>query len=298
MGTGTGNPTLSVCVFAYNHEARLAAALDSVLSQKVNFEFETLIAEDYSSDSTLQVAQSYRSRYPHLVRIEQSGHREKMMIKGHQTGRYNLFHALRACRGKYIAFLDGDDYWIDPAKLQKQVDYLEDHADCSFVFHNVYLKHDRDQSMPRNTYLPASFPGNRDVRHLLVQANCAPTSSVVFRRNIPSEFPRIFHTCMFGDWPLHIFNLNFGNPKYMNEVMGVYTYGSGSWSRKPKIDQVLAILDFYDQAPEILPKDLLHLLPKAQARNNRIVAMEYLKQFKLTRFARHAVLAARYSWSR
>lgn len=292
MKAGADKPAVSVCVFAYNHEAHLAKALDSVLSQKVDFDIEIIIAEDYSSDATLQVAQEYQKRHPDLIRIEQSGRKEKLVINGHQTGRYNLFNALRACRGKYIAFLDGDDYWIDPDKLRKQVDYLENHADCSFVFHNVRLEQGGYQPTPNQTYLPASFPDQRNVRHLLVQMNYAQTSSVVFRNNTPEKFPSIYHTCMFGDWPLHIFNLNFGNPEYMPEVMSVYRYGSGIWSRKPKVDQMQAIIEFYDQVPEILPQDLRRLVPLALAANHKIFALEYLRQGKIAHFGVHALKSA------
>jgi glycosyltransferase involved in cell wall biosynthesis len=284
-------PTVSVCVFAYNHERYLAEALDSVLSQKVDFPFEVIIAEDYSSDSTFQIARGYQERHPDLIRVEQSGRKEKLLINGHQTGRYNFFNALGACRGKYIAFLDGDDYWIDPGKLQRQVDYLEAHPDCSFVFHNVYLERG-DRSARKQTYLPAGFADRRDVRQLLMQMNYVQTSSVLFRNNVPKEFPRIFHTCMFGDWPLHVFNLNFGYPEYMDEVMSVYRIGSGSWTRKRKIDQMKAILDFYDRVAEIAPKDVMASIPLALARNNRAIALEYLKKGSLLRFGMHALRAA------
>lgn len=282
-------PTVSVCVFAYNHERYLARALDSVITQRVNFELEMIIAEDYSSDTTLHVAQSYQVRYPDLIRVEQSGQKDKLVINGHQTGRYNFFNALRTCRGKYIAFLDGDDYWLDSNKLQKQVDYLESHPDCSFVFHNVYLERGDSQPELKQTYLPDTFPDNQNVRQLLVQMNYVQTSSVLFRNNIPQTFPQIFYTCMFGDWPLHVFNLNFGNPKYMNEAMSVYRYGSGIWTRKKKVDQMSAILDFYDQVTEIMPKDLLELVPLALARNNKIIALEYFKEGKLMRFGVYAL---------
>lgn len=283
-------PTVSVCVFAYNHERYLARALDSVMSQRVNFELEMIIAEDYSSDTTLHVAQSYQVRYPDLIRVEQSGQKDKLVINGHQTGRYNFFNALRTCRGKYIAFLDGDDYWLDSNKLQRQVDYLEGHPDCSFVFHNVYLEQSESQAELKQTYLSSTFPDNQNLRRLLVNMNYVPTSSVMFRNNIPEKFPRIFYTCMFGDWPLHVLNLNFGNPKYMNEAMSVYKFGSGIWTRKKKVDQLRAILDYYDQIGEIMPKDVLDLVPLALARINRIIALQYLKEGKLVRFGVHLLI--------
>lgn len=272
------NPLVSVCVFAYNHEGYLTEALDSVLSQKVDFPLEVIIAEDYSSDGTLHVAQDYQTRYPDLVRIEQSGRKDKLLINGHQTGRYNLFNVLHACRGRYIAFLDGDDYWIDSEKLQKQVDFMEAHEGCSLIFHNAYLVRGEIPTVCEETYLPAGFASGRDMKQLLVEMNYVQTSSVMFRNKIPQEFPRIFYTCMFGDWPLHVYNLNFGYPEYMHEVMSVYRIGTGIWSRKRRSEQMTAILEFYDQVTEIMPKELLYLIPAALARNNRIIARDFLKE--------------------
>lgn len=280
-------PMLSVCVFAYNHEKYFAQALDSVLLQKVDFELEIIIAEDYSTDSTLQIAEAYQARYPAIIRVVQPSRREKLTIQGHQTGRFNFLNALNSCRGKYIAVLDGDDYWLVSDKLQRQVDYLENNPDCSLVFHNVYLQQSEEQSELNRTYLPDLFPGNLDLRQLLVRENYIPTSSVLFRNNIPNAFPKIFNTCMFGDWPLHIYNLKFGSPAYMREAMSVYRFGNGIWTKRKKIDQLLPILDFYDQVDEIMPKDILILIPRALVRLHRIVAWEYFKELKLVCFGRH-----------
>jgi len=291
------NPLVSVCVFAYNHEGYLTEALESVLSQKVGFPFEVIIAEDYSSDGTLHVAQDYQARYPDLIRIEQSGRKDKLLINGHQTGRYNLLNVLHACRGRYIAFLDGDDYWIDSEKLQKQVDFMEAHEGCSLIFHNAYLVRGEGSTARGETYLPAGFARDRDMKQLLVEMNYVQTSSVMFRNNTPQEFPRIFYTCMFGDWPLHVYNLNFGYPEYMHEVMSVYRIGTGIWSRKKRTDQMKGILEFYDQVTGIMPKELLHLIPSAQARNNRITAREYMKEGRPVYYCLHMVMAVCY-WLR
>lgn len=288
-------PMVSVCVFAYNHEKYLVRALDSVFSQRVSFPFEVIIAEDYSTDSTLQIAQSYQARHPGIVRVEQSGQRVKLIINGHQTARHNFLNALRACRGKYIAFLDGDDYWLATDKLQRQVDYLEGHSDCSFVFHNVYLEQSENKTELKQTYLPDTFPDNQNLRNLLVSRNYVPTSSVVFRNNIPKLLPKIFYTCMFGDWPLHVFNLNFGNPKYMNEAMSVYKFGTGIWTSKKKLEQLKAILDYYAQVSEIMPKDVLYLVRFALANTHRVIASEYLKERALVRYCVHSLMGT-WSW--
>lgn len=285
-------PMLSVCVFAYNHEKYIAKALDSILFQQVKFEFEVIVAEDYSTDSTLQIVENYQARYPTRIRVVQSGKREKLFINGQQTAIYNYLSALNSCKGKYIAFLDGDDYWLSPDKLQKQVNYLESNKDCSLVFHNVYTQQSEEQSKLSRTYLHDSFPDNLDLRSLLIQRNYIPTSSVVLRNNIPSIFPKIFYTCIFGDWPLYIYSLNFGSPAYMKEVMSVYRVGSGVWTKKKKIDQLIPILDFYAQVGEIIPKDIRPLLPRTLAKFHRTIAWEYLKERRFVLFATYFLKGA------
>src|SRR3970040_1377693 len=106
MKMEVGKPMVSVCITTYNQEKYLAEALDSVLSQKVDFEI--IIGEDYSTDSTLQIAQDYQARYPRLIKVVQSGHKEKLIINGHASGRYNFLNVLSLSQGKYIALLDGD----------------------------------------------------------------------------------------------------------------------------------------------------------------------------------------------
>ncbi len=289
------SPLVSVCIITYNHERYLSRAIDSVLRQEVDFEFEVIIGEDYSSDSTLQIAFSYQDQYQNRIKVAQSGKKKKLLIDGHQTGRFNFLNALQKCQGKYIALLDGDDYWLDSNKLQKQVDYLENHPDCSFSFHNVYLQVYDNQSTFKKTYLSDTFYNNKNLRHLLVQINYVPTSSVVFRNNVPEFFPEIFYKCMFGDWPLHILNLNYGNPGYLKETMSVYRFGSGIWTKKTKVDQMQPILKFYDWIYEIAPQDIRGLIPFALAKNNIKMAFECLKTLKLYNFCVHLTMGV-YHW--
>ena len=120
---------LSVYIITYNHERYIAQAIDSVLMQKTNFEFEIVIGEDSSTDNTRDIIQSYISRYPDKIRLITSN-------KNVGAGR-NAVRTLKACKGKYIASLEGDDYWITKDKLQKQVDILEQHSNYSMCFSNI-----------------------------------------------------------------------------------------------------------------------------------------------------------------
>src|SRR5690554_1577899 len=116
---------LSICCLTYNHKPFIEKAINSFLTQKTNFSFEVLIHDDASTDGTSEIVKAYESKYPSIIKpIYQT---ENQWSKGLRsiTVNYNFTRA----KGKYIAICEGDDYWTDPHKLQKQVDFLESHPD-------------------------------------------------------------------------------------------------------------------------------------------------------------------------
>lgn len=128
-------PLLSIVTITYNHESFIAQTIEGVLMQQVNFPIEFIIAEDCSTDSTRAICQQYAEQYPELIRLIPS--------ESNVGAIANERRAMLAAKGKYIAFCEGDDYWTDPLKLQKQVDFLESHPDYSVTFHrceNYVLK--------------------------------------------------------------------------------------------------------------------------------------------------------------
>lgn len=120
-------PLLSIVTITYNHEPYIAKTIEGVLMQQVNFPIELIIAEDCSTDGTRAICQRYAEEYPELIRLITS--------ESNVGAIANERRAMLAARGKYIAFCEGDDYWTDPLKLQKQVDFLEAHPDYSVTFH-------------------------------------------------------------------------------------------------------------------------------------------------------------------
>lgn len=127
--TETNELTLSIGVLAYNHEKYIASALDSILMQQVSFNYEIVVGEDCSNDKTREILIDYKARYPEKI---------KLILHEHNLGINGNANAVRfACKGKYMAFLDGDNYWTDPLKLQKQVDFLEKHPEFIGHAHKV-----------------------------------------------------------------------------------------------------------------------------------------------------------------
>lgn len=125
------NITVSVIVLTYNHSAYLRQALDSVLMQRADFQFEVLVGDDASSDGTSEIVREYTKKYPDLVR--------SFIRKKNIGATANLCDLLRRSHGRYINGCEGDDYWTDPEKLQKQVQYLDAHPECSGCTHGIVI---------------------------------------------------------------------------------------------------------------------------------------------------------------
>src|SRR5882672_6480832 len=131
---------VSVSVITYNQEEFIAQAIDSILRQEVSFDYEIVIGEDASTDRTREIVLELERRHPDRIRVmlRDAGTSERDRARG-LGGKTNFVQGIQDCRGKYVALLDGDDYWTDSHKLQKQVDFLERHPECSLCFHNAEM---------------------------------------------------------------------------------------------------------------------------------------------------------------
>ena len=124
-------PLLSILSITYNHEKFIAQAIESWLMQKTDFEFEIVIGEDCSTDNTLQIIKEYQKEHPDLIKVITSEQNVGMQA--------NFIRTYEACQGKYIALCEGDDYWTDPLKLQKQVDFLEENENYFITGHKAKI---------------------------------------------------------------------------------------------------------------------------------------------------------------
>jgi glycosyltransferase involved in cell wall biosynthesis len=120
------DPLVSIKMITYNHAPLIAQAIEGVLQQKTNFPFELIIGEDCSTDGTREIVFEYQKKHPDIIRVITSEKNVGMNKNG--------LRVIKACKGKYIAFCEGDDYWHNPDKLQKQVDYIESHPECGLVY--------------------------------------------------------------------------------------------------------------------------------------------------------------------
>ena len=209
---------LSVCLITYNHGRFIAQALESALAQETNFEFEIVIGEDCSADHTRQILVEYQQRYPSKIRL--------MLPEKNLGANRNFARTLQACRGQYIALLEGDDYWTAPTKLQEQVDFLDSHEECAICFHALRVFREDGSVAPR---LSPRFGHKKisTIEDLLGLGNFIPTCAAVFRNGLIGEFPDWFYTLRIADFSLHVLNAQYGKIGYINKVMGAYRIHSG-----------------------------------------------------------------------
>lgn len=235
---------VSVFTTTYNHGPFIAEAMESVVGQQTDFAFEYIVGEDCSTDNTRDIVVSYQQRYPGIVRA--------ILHDNQVGGRRNLIECLQACRGEYVAILDGDDYWTVRHKLQKQVDFLDAHPGLAICFHAV-ARRIGEQVVEPNAEEVAWRPRRYSVQDLL-QGNFIATCTVMFRNRLFQGFPDWYATIRTGDWPLHILNAMHGDIGYLPEVMAVHRIREGGvWSHLGIAERRLQILDmlriFRDNLP-------------------------------------------------
>lgn len=230
---------VSICCLAYNHEKYLRRCLDGFLMQKTNFKFEVLIHDDASTDKTADIIREYEKKYPDIIKpIYQSENQFSQGIKLSWAYQYPR------AKGKYIAWCEGDDFWTDACKLQKQFDALESNPDCSFCTHRVEVvdvdEVSRNEFFPKNTsdsvYQSSIIPKDSFLEYLLTRDEYPFQTSSYFARSEyikeaidnPPDFVSKFQ---YGDMPLMLLFAAKGNVYYINDAMSNYTVNRpGSWS--------------------------------------------------------------------
>lgn len=221
------NILVSISCITYNHEKFIADAIDSFLMQKTNFNFEILIHDDASTDRTADIVREYEGKYPHLIKpVYQI---ENQYSKGGSGNKINFNRA----RGKYIALCEGDDYWTDPYKLQKQVDYMENHPECGLCVHGGYVVSAAEKKI---TMYNRPAIGNKifTVSEVIEGGGALfLTNSMLFPTEFGKNRPAFLENAPVGDYP-KVINLSLLGTVYcIDEYMSAYRIGDdGSWTTK------------------------------------------------------------------
>jgi len=216
---------VSIDCAAYNHEKYIAQALDGFLMQKTDFDYEILIHDDASTDRTAEIIREYQRKYPEIIKpIYQT---ENQYSKGIHVDAYNRLRA----QGKYIALCEGDDYWTDPLKLQRQVEYMEAHPECTMCFHSVEMVN-HDQTPTGRFVRPYRENCIVPIEDVIIGGGkFFGTCSVVFPKKCMDNPPEFYLQCPIGDIPLALNLARQGTVYYMDEMMSAYRRGvEGSWS--------------------------------------------------------------------
>jgi glycosyltransferase involved in cell wall biosynthesis len=224
-------PLLSICCITYNHEKYISQAVEGFLMQECNFDFEIVIGEDCSTDRTREILLEYKRKFPNKIRL--------VFPEQNLGPAGNFINTFDKCKGKYVAFCEGDDFWIDVNKLQFQVDFLEENPEFSTCFHTVYELKNGEKTLSEVEY--SKNDGVYTIYDFALRSFIF-TLSIVFRNNLKGEFPIWFKDCALPDFGLHMLNGRFGKFKGFNKPMAVYRiHETGIFSMRSHEYKVAAI---------------------------------------------------------
>lgn len=206
---------VSVLIITYNQHRFIRKAIDSALAQQTTFPIEILVGDDFSTDGTREIIQEYEHKHPGLV---------IGVLHPHNMGKnggINFLETLKRAKGEYYALMDGDDYWTDPLKLQKQADLLDAHPDYSTVFNNALITY--EDGAPSHLLNGPDMKPFYTVDDLIGEDEIwfMATSSTMYRNNI-KEYPAWFRESSSGDIPRLILKARLGKIGYIPDVMSVY----------------------------------------------------------------------------
>ncbi|MEP6740884.1 MAG: glycosyltransferase [bacterium] len=222
---------VSVLVITYNQQRYISEAINSILMQQVKFDYEIVVGDDASTDQTQAILLDFQTRYPDKIRLllRDKSEAEHDRARG-LPGKTNHAKTLQACRGDYVALLDGDDYWTSPFKLQKQVELLDRRPDCAMSCHPVVIIRDGYDNEPE-LVLGATQNETFTLEEFLAGKCFVAAVSVVFRRGLFEDLPPWFYNLVIGDWSLNVLNLEHGNIAVINEVLAAYRkHSGGMWT--------------------------------------------------------------------
>ncbi|MBR5621150.1 glycosyltransferase family 2 protein [Candidatus Saccharibacteria bacterium] len=250
---------VSIICLVYNHEKYLRECLDGFVKQKVNFRFEALVHDDASTDDSKKIIEEYARKYPDIIKPIY----EKENI--YQRVPYMFPVVAKFGAGKYVAICEGDDFWTDSTKLQRQYDYMEEHPDCALCFHDAeYLDMvTGKKTMHTNIFgEKTSIDGKYDAGTILaceyITGDAIPTASLFFRMEDIIDLPQFYFEAPCEDFPLKLILASRGYAYYMPRVMSVYrrnVIGSATyrWARQntkkeiARYESIIKTLDRFNE---------------------------------------------------
>lgn len=282
---------VSVLCMTFNQVGYIEQCLDSMLNQKTTFKYEIIVHDDASNDGTAEVVKQYAKKYPDkIIPIFEDENQYSKDV--HSIFRIMLPYS----SGEYVALCEGDDYWTDKLKLQRQYDYMEKNHNCSFCFHNadnLYMDSGkRDVVGDKNIFGKYKTddniysPANINMCKFATQ-NAVPTASVFFRKKLAEDMPDCFYVAPCVDFPLEMILAHRGYAFYMPISMSVYRRNAGGsvtdgWKRNAKravsrSKQFLKFLDEFNIYSDKRYEDSIDFLKKRYYMDIYIARKEPLK---------------------
>lgn len=250
-----GNPLVSVIVPTYNHEAFIAQCLDSILAQVAPFPFEILIGEDESNDGTREICKRYLGRNRDRISLLLNDRRNNTRIDDRPSGRFNFICLMAAARGRYVAFCEGDDFWSDPYKLQKQVGFLESHPEFFLCGHFVRNIEESGALLPdQQVCLGDSCPEIFTVKEALGGTPLHASSWLYRRFRFEALEKELILKLPAADDLMALMLLRRG-PGYCFQHYGscYRRHSQGYWSTKTPLHKYFDLLQFRFVALKLLP---------------------------------------------
>lgn len=217
---------LSIVCTAYNHEKYIRKTLEGFVKQKTDYKYKVIVHDDASTDKTRDIIDEFVKKYPDLFVVIYQ--KENQYSKGIDIYKKFIQPLIDT---KYTAICEGDDYWCSEDKIQLQIDYLENHPNCSMCVHNTSFISENGILLNKNiNNLGSSFNFNTSD---IITNRYFHTSSYIYRTDLVKNFPKEFYMQGAGDYPLTIYLSLFGEIHYINKIMSCYRVGSvNSWTQK------------------------------------------------------------------
>ena len=267
---------VAIKCLVYNHEPYLRNCLEGFVMQQTKFPFVAIVRDDASTDGSAAIIREYEAKYPDIIKPIYETENQYSKHDG-SVGRI-MDAAVDATGAKYVAMCEGDDYWTDPLKLQKQVDFMEANPEYSICFHKVNTLIQATGEI-KEEFIVRDMPGKSTILDL-AEGNYIHTPSVMYRKypNVLETYQRLM-PCLPGDYVMWMLLAEKGNIYKFNEPMAVYRLGSGIWESSPMISRYIQVISTLSKLSVICDGSIKVIL------QNRIRDMQNQIECSMTQLA-------------
>lgn len=284
---------VSVICWTYNHEAFISDAMEGFLKQKTQYPYEIIVHDDASTDRTVEILKDYQRNFPDKIKL--------IIQKENLYSRYGNFQEinrqiLEITKGEYIAMCEGDDYWTDPFKLEKQISYMEEHKDCTICAHESTVVN-TEKKLLHESFIQFAERWRRQFFHGygrysskdFLYYDVIATASTVCRRKNFEEFPREIYEAPYEDIMMRQWLAAQGYLYYMEDVMAVYRYenkdsmmGKLQLSMEGKLKNIDNTIETYEVLKKCLEKSYISEIDVIidKLRNDRAVILDRPIEFE------------------